>query len=384
MYPSLSREEVQRYSRHLILPDVGMEGQRKLKASSVLVVGTGGLGSPIALYLAAAGVGRLGLVDYDTVDSSNLQRQIIHGSDRLGQPKVESARRRLLELNPYIQVDAYNTLFSASNAMEIAAEYDLLVDGTDNFPTRYLLNDLSVLSGKPYVYGSIYRFEGQVSVFDARSGPCYRCLFPDPPPPGAVPSCGEGGVFGILPGTIGTLQATEALKLLLGIGETLTGKLLLYDALDLSFQTIQLRKNPRCRICGTEPSVTSLVDYEAFCGAPANDHAAPVPPAEWDVEPLELSQRLGSAHPPLLLDVREAVELHISALPGACNIPLYQLAARLDELEPQQEIVAFCRTGVRSTRALHLLRAAGFTRVHNLRGGINAYAQQVDPALFQY
>ena len=265
----LTQAELLRYSRHLILPEVGLEGQRKLKNAAVLLVGTGGLGSPLALYLAAAGIGRIGLVDYDVVDDSNLQRQVIHGTDRLGELKVESARRRMLELNPYIRVEAYNEVFSAENAREIAAGYDVLVDGTDNFPTRYLINDLAVLTGRPFVYGSIFRFEGQVSVFDARRGPCYRCLFPEPPPPDSVPSCAEGGVFGVLPGTVGTIQGTEVIKLILGIGEPLIGKLLLYDALEMTFQTVTLRKNPRCRVCGETPSVTELIDYEQFCGVPA-------------------------------------------------------------------------------------------------------------------
>ncbi len=271
MSNDLSAAEILRYSRHLMIPEVGMEGQRKLKQSSVLIVGTGGLGSPVALYLAAAGIGRIGLVDYDVVDSSNLQRQVIHGSANINHLKVESARQRMVDLNPYIQVDIYNQILDSTNAEKISASYDLLVDGTDNFPTRYLINDLAVISGKPYVYGSIFRFEGQVSVFDAARGPCYRCLFPDPPPPYLVPSCSQAGVFGVLPGTIGTLQATEVLKIALGIGEPLIGKLLLYDALDSSMQTIRLKKNPNCKVCGPNPEITHLIDYDAYCGVPTRD-----------------------------------------------------------------------------------------------------------------
>lgn len=381
--PQLNQEEVFRYSRHLLIPEVGMEGQRKLKAASVLVVGSGGLGSPVGLYLAAAGVGRIGIVDYDVVDASNLQRQILHGTSTVGKPKVELARQRLRDINPNIQIDIYNELFSSENAERIAAPYDILVDGTDNFPTRYLINDLCVFTGKPYVYGSIFRFEGQVSVFDARVGPCYRCMFPEPPPPGTVPSCGEAGVFGVLPGTIGTLQATETIKLILGIGEPLVGKLTLYDATDMSFQTVKLRKNPRCKVCGEAPTVTRLIDYEAFCGSPANDHPQ-VAPANWDISPRELAERLQRGDPLVLLDVREAVEQQISALPGARLIPFGEIAARLNELDPSCEIVAFCRNGVRSTRALQVLQNAGFTRLKNLRGGINAWAREVDPGVFQY
>ncbi len=274
MLPQLSHEEIHRYSRHLLIPDVGLEGQRKLKAASVLVIGTGGLGSPVALYLAAAGVGRIGLVDYDVVDFSNLQRQIIHGESRLGDLKVESARDRMQDLNPEIQVDVYNEFINSENAFRIAEPYDIIIDGTDNFPTRYLVNDLCVLTGKINVYGSIFRFDGQASVFDAEKGPCYRCLFPEPPPPGLVPSCAEGGVLGVLPGTIGSIQATETLKLILGIGEPLIGKLLLYDALDLSFQTVKLQKNPECKVCGDHPEITGLIDYEEFCGMPAHDNEA--------------------------------------------------------------------------------------------------------------
>jgi len=381
MLPDLSHAEILRYSRHLLIPEVGLEGQKKLLAASVLVIGAGGLGSPVALYLAAAGVGRIGLVDFDVVDSSNLQRQIIHGSGAVGTLKVESARQRLRDLNPHIQVDIYNEPFTSANALRIARDYDLLVDGTDNFPTRYLVNDLCVLTGKPDVFGSIYRFEGQASVFYAKEGPCYRCLFPEPPPPGLVPSCAEGGVLGVLPGTIGTIQATEAIKLLLGIGSSLVGRLLLYNALDMSFETIQLKKNPDCLVCGTHPQVTELIDYDAFCGVPGFEHDEGSAGKNWDISATDLALRLKNGEKLRLIDVREPHELAISALPGAENIPLGQLAARLPELDSAQELVLFCKTGVRSTRALELLVSAGFRKVRNLQGGINAWAREVDPKL---
>ena len=381
MLPELSHEEIHRYSRHLLIPDVGLEGQRKLKAASVLVVGTGGLGSPVALYLAAAGIGRIGLVDYDVVDFSNLQRQIIHGESRLGDLKVESARDRLLDLNPEIQVDVYNEFFNSQNAFEIAEPYDIIMDGTDNFPTRYLVNDLCVLTGKPNVYGSIYRFDGQASVFNVDGGPCYRCLFPEPPPPGLVPSCAEGGVLGVLPGTIGTIQATEALKLILGIGEPLVGRLLLYDALDLSFQTVKLQKNPDCKVCGENPEVTELIDYEAFCGVPAHDQEEGSAGEEWDITAQELASKLDSGKALHLIDVREPHELEISHLDGAELIPLGQFASRLSELDSSEEIVLFCKAGTRSTRALEILASAGFKKIKNLKGGINAWAESVDPSL---
>jgi len=329
MLPELTHQEIHRYSRHLLIPDVGLTGQQKLKASSVLVIGSGGLGSPVALYLAAAGVGRIGLVDYDVVDFSNLQRQIIHGESRIGDLKVESARDRLLDLNPEIQVDIYNEMITSENAFAIAEPYDIIVDGTDNFPTRYLVNDLCVLTGKPNVYGSIFRFDGQASVFYAKEGPCYRCLFPEPPPPGLVPSCAEGGVLGVLPGTIGSIQATEALKLILGIGETLIGRLLLYDALDLSFQTVKLTKNPECKVCGVKPEVTELIDYEDFCGLPTHGHEEGSAGDNWDITAGELSDKLLSGANLRLIDVREPHEQEISNLDGSELIPLGQFAARL-------------------------------------------------------
>jgi sulfur-carrier protein adenylyltransferase/sulfurtransferase len=381
MLPNLSHEEILRYSRHLLIPEVGLEGQRKLLASSVLVIGTGGLGSPVALYLAAAGVGRIGLVDYDVVDYSNLQRQVIHGMSTLDQLKVESARQRMLDINPDIQVDLYNEPFTSENAMRIAEPYDLIIDGTDNFPTRYLTNDLCVLTGKPNVYGSIFRFEGQVSVFYAKEGPCYRCLFPEPPPPGLVPSCAEGGVLGVLPGTIGTLQATEALKLLLGIGQPLIGRLMLYNALDMSFDFVKLRKNPNCKVCGPNPEVTELIDYEAFCGVPSHDHEEGAVGGGWDITATELAQRMGEGNHLRLIDVREPHELEISHLEGAQLIPLGQLAARMSELDSAEEIVLFCKAGTRSARALELLASAGFRKMKNLKGGINAWAREVDPSL---
>ena len=377
----LNHEEILRYSRHLLIPEVGLSGQKKIKAASVLVIGTGGLGSPVSMYLAAAGVGRIGLVDYDQVDASNLQRQVIHGTSNLGELKVASARQRMLDINPGIQVEVYNEPFTSFNAMQIAQDYDILIDGTDNFPTRYLSNDVSVLLGKPNVYGSIYRFDGQVSVFDAREGPCYRCLFPEPPPPGLVPSCAEGGVLGVLPGTIGTLQATEALKLILGIGETLNGRLLLFNALDMSFEFVNLRKNPNCKICGPNPEVTELIDYEEFCGVPGHDHEEGSVGGDWDIEAGQLAAQLEQGQPLHLLDVREPHELEISRLEGADLIPLGQLAARLSELNSADELVVFCKAGTRSARALELLASAGFRKVKNLKGGINAWAQAVDPSL---
>jgi adenylyltransferase/sulfurtransferase len=383
MLPGLTHDEILRYSRHLLIPEVGLEGQRKLKASSALVIGTGGLGSPVSLYLAAAGIGRIGLVDYDVVDSSNLQRQVIHGTSTVGQLKVESARARLLDLNPEIDVDIYNEPFTSENAMRIARDYDIILDGTDNFPTRYLTNDVAVFLGKPNVYASIYRFDGQVSVFYAKEGPCYRCLFPEPPPPGLVPSCAEGGVLGVLPGTIGTIQATEALKVLLGIGEPLIGKLLLYNALDMTFDFVKLKKNPNCRVCGPNADVRELIDYEEFCGVPGHDRDEGSAGAGWDITATELAERLKTNHLKLL-DVREPHELEISALPGAVNIPLGQLAARLSELDSAEEMVIFCKSGSRSARGLELLASAGFKKVKNLKGGINAWAKEVDTSLPVY
>jgi molybdopterin/thiamine biosynthesis adenylyltransferase/rhodanese-related sulfurtransferase len=381
MLPSLSHEEILRYSRHLLIPEVGLDGQRKLKAASILLIGSGGLGSPAALYLAAAGIGHIGLVDYDVVDFSNLQRQVIHGTSTINQLKVESARDRMLDLNPDIEVEIYNEPFTSENAMHIAEPYDIIIDGTDNFPTRYLTNDLCVLTGKPNVYGSIFRFEGQASVFYAKEGPCYRCLFPEPPPPGLVPSCAEGGVLGVLPGTIGTIQATEALKLILGIGESLIGRLLLYNALDMSVEYVKLRKNPNCKVCGPNPEVTDLIDYEAFCGVPGHDHEEGAVGGGWDITAVQLDERLKEGNHIRLIDVREPHELEISRIDGAELIPLGQLAQRMHELDSAEEIVLFCKGGTRSARALELLASAGFRKMKNLKGGINAWARDVDPSL---
>ncbi len=380
MLPELSHEEILRYSRHLLIPEVGLEGQRKLKNSSALVIGTGGLGSPVALYLAAAGVGRIGLVDYDVVDTSNLQRQVIHGTSTVGKLKVESAKEKLLDLNPDIRIDIYNEPFTSANAIRIAQDYDVIIDGTDNFPTRYLTNDVCVFLGKPNIYGSIFRFDGQLSVFYAKEGPCYRCLFPEPPPPGLVPSCAEGGVLGVLPGTIGTLQATEALKVLLGIGDPMIGRLLLYNALDMSFDFVKLKKNPKCRVCGPNADIKELIDYEEFCGVPGHDHEEGSAGAGLDITAVELSERVKINHLKLL-DVREPHELEISALPNAVNIPLGQLAGRLTELDSADDMVVFCKGGTRSARALELLVSAGFKKVKNLKGGINAWAKDVDESL---
>ncbi|MBI3159150.1 MAG: molybdopterin-synthase adenylyltransferase MoeB [Chloroflexi bacterium] len=384
MQVELSHAEILRYSRHLLIPQVGLEGQKRLKAASVLVVGAGGLGSPAAQYLAAAGVGRLGIVDFDAVSESNLQRQVLYGQASLGARKAGAARARLLDLNPVIEIQAYDEPFTSATAERIAAGYDLILDGTDNFPTRYLVNDLCVKLGIPNVYGSIFRFEGQVSVFDARRGPCYRCLFPDPPPPGSVPSCAEGGVLGVLPGVVGSLQAGEALKVILGIGEPLTGWLLLYNALEVSFERIRLKKDPNCRLCSLPPEAITLIDYEEFCGVPALEPQEGRAGAGRDITAAELAARLKDGAPLTLLDVREPHELAISALAGARNIPLGELAARLHELDSADEFVLFCKSGTRSARALEMMQSAGFRKALNLEGGINAWARDVDPALPVY
>lgn len=384
----LSHEEIKRYSRHLIMPEVGMKGQKKLKAASILLVGTGGLGSPLAMYLAAAGVGRIGLVDYDTVDASNLQRQVVHGTSTVGKLKVESAKERILDINPDIRVDTYNDLFTSANALEIAKPYDIIIDGTDNFPTRYLVNDVCVILKKPNVYGSIFRFEGQASVFWAEHGPCYRCLFPEPPPPGLVPSCAEGGVFGVLPGTVGTIQATEAIKLIIGVGDPLIGRLMLYDALEMTFDTVKLKKNPNCLVCSPNPKITELIDYEQFCGMPMNDHQDEIGSGEgWDITVQELDQKIkanGGVKNFRLIDVREEHEWEIAHIEGAELISLGTLAARMNELDSAQEIVLQCKSGARSGRALDLLRGAGFRKIKNLKGGIMAWANQIDPSLPVY
>lgn len=384
MIEELNHEQILRYSRHLLMPEVGLQGQIKLKNSSALVIGTGGLGSPVALYLAAAGIGRIGLVDYDVVDSSNLQRQVIHGTSTVGKLKVESGRDRLQDLNPDILIDVYNEPFTSENAMRIASDYDIIIDGTDNFPTRYLTNDVAVFLGKPNIYGSIFRFDGQVSVFYAKEGPCYRCLFPEPPPPGLVPSCAEGGVLGILPGTVGTLQATEAIKVLLGIGEPLIGRLLLYNALDMSFDFVKLKKNPNCRVCGPNADIKELIDYEEFCGVPGHHADDTSAGAGWDITAQEMKERLERDPNLLLLDVREPHELQISAIEGAKNIPLGEVAQRMSELDSAEEMIVFCKRGSRSARAIEILSSAGFKKMNNLKGGINAWAEEVDKSLPLY
>jgi adenylyltransferase/sulfurtransferase len=384
MSPDLSREEILRYSRHLLIPEVGLEGQRILKAGSVLLVGTGGLGSPVALYLAAAGVGNIGLVDYDVVDPSNLQRQVVHGTGSVGRLKVESARERMLDLNPNIQVEVFNEPFTSKNAMRIANNYSVIIDGSDNFPTRYLTNDLCVLTGKPNIFGAVYRFEGQASVFDARVGPCYRCLFPEPPPPGSVPSCADAGVLGILPGTIGTIQATETIKILLGIGSSLAGRLLLYNALDMTFDFVNLKKDPNCKICGAHAEIKELIDYNEFCGVPGPGHEDVSATKDRDISVRDLAAKMRAGENTTLVDVREPHELAISHIEGAINLPLGSLAARLAELDPTREIVLFCKSGMRSQRALELLIAAGFRNAWNLKGGINAWAREVDPEMTIY
>ncbi len=385
--PTLSNDEVKRYSRHLIMPEVGMEGQRKLKAAKVLCIGAGGLGLPVAMYLAAAGVGTLGLVDFDTVDFSNLQRQILHGTPDVGRSKLASARDRLQALNPEIEIKTYETALSSENALALFEPWDLIVDGTDNFPTRYLVNDACVLLGKPNVYGSIFRFEGQASVFAAENGPCYRCLYPEPPPPGLVPSCAEGGVLGVLPGIIGTIQATEAIKLIIGVGEPLVGRFLIFDALRMRFRELKLRRDPDCPVCGMNPTVRELIDYEQFCGvkpAPqpvvAASGTAAAPPVIDEISPLELKVRLDRGDDLLILDVREPQEYQINRIAGSVLIPLGDLPTRFGELDAEREIIAQCKSGVRSANATMFLKSVGFSRVRNLSGGILGWIDTVDPS----
>ncbi|HET9368883.1 MAG TPA: molybdopterin-synthase adenylyltransferase MoeB [Vicinamibacterales bacterium] len=386
--PALTNDEIARYSRHLIVPEVGLEGQRKLKAARVLCVGAGGLGSPAALYLTAAGVGTLGLVDFDVVDVSNLQRQVLYSTDQVGQRKLAAAAFRLTGLNPEVRVVQHETPLTSANALDIVKDYDLVVDGADNFPTRYLVNDACVLLGKPNVYGSIFRFDGQASVFAVKGGPCYRCLYPEPPPPGLVPSCAEGGVLGVLPGLVGTVQATEAIKLILGQGESLVGRLLLIDALDMQFRTLKLRRDPDCAICGDHPTIAKLIDYEQFCGVPARG-AAPAAglPPEFETTVDELKARLDSGEPTWILDVREPNEFAIARIPDSTLIPLGDLAKRLAEI-PQgpdaPEIVVHCKMGGRSAKAVALLRDHGFTRIRNLKGGILAWADRIDSRVPKY
>ena len=383
---ALTNEEVARYSRHLIMPEVGMEGQLKLKAARALCIGAGGLGSPVLLYLAAAGVGTLGLVDFDEVDYSNLHRQIIHGTPDVGRSKLDSAKARLNALNPEVEVVTYETALSSENALGLFAEYDLVIDGTDNFPTRYLINDACVIQGKPNIYGSIFRFEGQASVFAATDGPCYRCLYPEPPPPGLVPSCAEGGVLGILPGVIGTLQATEAIKVILGVGEPLIGRFLIFDALKMRFRELKLRKDPDCPVCGEHPTVTQLIDYEQFCGITPKVAAAATSATEDENEATveELKARLDRRESFLLLDVREPQEFEICRIPGSVLIPLGDLPSRLSELEGRDDMIVHCKSGVRSGKAVRLLREAGYSKARNLKGGILAWINQIDPTLPKY
>ena len=385
---TLSRDEIQRYARHLILPEVGLEGQKKLKAASVLLVGAGGLGSPLALYLAAAGVGRIGIVDFDVVDETNLQRQVLHGTSDVGRKKLESARDTIREINPHVQVDLHDVRLDSSNALDILRGYDVVADGTDNFPTRYLVNDACVLLGIPNVYASIFRFEGQLSVFGAPDGPCYRCVYAEPPPPGLVPSCAEGGVLGVLPGMVGTMQATEVIKLICGIGEPLVGKLLLIDTLSMQFRTLKLRKDPECPVCGEHPTVTELIDYQEFCGIPStNGHMDHNENGVPEMTVTDLKKRIDEGRMPYLLDVREPNEYEIANLGvDVPLIPLRQLPARIDELEElrDEEIVVYCRSGRRSADAVKILQQAGFARPINLKGGVLAWSAEVDPDVPQY
>jgi molybdopterin/thiamine biosynthesis adenylyltransferase/rhodanese-related sulfurtransferase len=381
MAAALSNDEVLRYSRHLIMPEVGMEGQLKLKQAKVLCIGTGGLGSPLALYLAAAGIGTLGIVDFDVVDMTNLQRQVIHGTGDVGRKKLDSAADRITTINPYVDVRKFETRLTSANALEMFRDFDIVVDGTDNFPTRYLVNDACVLTGKPNVYGSIFRFEGQASVFATENGPCYRCLYPEPPPPGLVPSCAEGGVLGILPGLVGIIQATETIKLILGSGEPLIGRLLLVDALAMRFRELKLRKNPDCPVCGDHPTVTQLIDYEQFCGIRGEEKLATA--TMLDMTPEELKQRLDAGDDLFVLDVREPHEYQICNL-GGHLIPLNDLPKRVSELDSSREIVVHCKMGGRSAKAVDFLKQAGFGKVHNLAGGINAWAERVDTKMPKY
>ena len=380
-----SNDEIARYSRHLIMPEVTLEGQKRLKASSILCIGAGGLGSPIALYLAAAGIGRIGLVDGDIVDFSNLQRQILHGTKDVGRKKLNSARDRIREVNPNVQVDLHDTYFTSQNARGIVEPYDIVIDGTDNFPTRYLSNDICVFLKKPNVYGSIFRFEGQASVFAPHlGGPCYRCLYPEPPPPGMVPSCAEGGVLGVLPGIIGVMQAIEAIKLIMGIGESLIGRLVHFDALKLKFREFKLRKDPKCPVCSENPTITELIDYEQFCGIPqaaaAEAAEAPIP----TISVVDLKKKIDAKEKFVLLDVREPFEWDICHLDGAKLIPVGELPSRMSELDSADEIVIHCKSGMRSAKAVRLLQEAGFAKLHNVEGGITAWAEQIDESVPKY
>jgi adenylyltransferase/sulfurtransferase len=384
----LNADEIKRYSRHLIMPEVGVDGQKKLKAGSVLCIGAGGLGSPAAMYLAAAGVGRIGIVDFDVVDFSNLQRQLLHGTSDVGRSKLASAKDRLRDLNPHIEIDTYETMVTSDNALDLFKPYDVILDGTDNFPTRYLVNDACVLAGnKPNAYGSIFRFEGQASVFATKEGPCYRCLYPEPPPPGLVPSCAEGGVLGVLPGIIGVIQATEAIKLILGVGEPLIGRFLIYDALKMRFRELKLRKDPDCPVCGTHPTVTKLIDYEQFCGIRPEPAAAPQTGAAvnvWETTSVDLKKRVDAGDDVFILDVREPNEYQICRIPGSVLIPLGELPRRYAELPNDKDIVAHCKMGARSAKAQEFLQSVGFKRVKNLKGGILDWIDKVDPSQPKY
>ncbi|MBA2703977.1 MAG: molybdopterin-synthase adenylyltransferase MoeB [Blastocatellia bacterium] len=381
--PALSNEEIARYSRHLIMPEVGLEGQRRLKAASVLAIGTGGLGAPLGMYLAAAGVGRLGLVDFDVVDSSNLQRQIVHGTKDVGRRKVDSARERLADINPHIEIETHDIRLTSDNALALFKNYDIIVDGTDNFPTRYLVNDACVLTGKPNVYGSIFRFEGQASVFWAERGACYRCLYPEPPPPGLVPSCAEGGVLGVLPGIVGAIQANETIKIILGAEDTLVNRLLLFDAWHMKFREFKLRKDPNCPVCGENPTIKELIDYEQFCGvAPSQQVAAP---QLNEITATELKQRLDRGDDIQIIDVREPHEYEIARLPQTKLIPLAQVVNRMNEIDASRETVVHCKGGVRSAKAIEALKQAGFNgKLVNLKGGISAWSDEVDPGVAKY
>jgi adenylyltransferase/sulfurtransferase len=379
----LSNQEILRYSRHIIIPEVGMEGQLKLKQAKVLLIGAGGLGAPVGLYLTAAGVGRIGLVDFDVVDLTNLQRQVIHGTHDVGRKKLDSAAEAMSEINPGVRIDRFDTALSSENALEILRDYDVIVDGTDNFPTRYLVNDACVLLRKPNVYGSIFRFEGQATVFAYQGGPCYRCLYPEPPPPGLVPSCAEGGVLGILPGLIGLVQATETVKLILGIGQPLAGRLLLYDALGMRFREVKVRRDPDCPICGDHPSIRELVDYQQFCGV-RRDAAPQTDSPELELEVTELKAKMDRREHFVLIDVREPHEFDICRLPGSRLIPLRELPGRVNALNSADDIVVHCRSGQRSMQAVEYLRKLGFQNARNLRGGILAWSDRVDPSVPKY
>ena len=387
---SLNKDEILRYSRHLILPEVGMEGQLKLKNAKVLMVGAGGLGAPLGLYLAASGVGRIGVVDFDVVDYTNLQRQVIHGTKDVGRKKLDSAADSMLDINPYMTVDKFDTAITSENALDIIKDYDMVVDGTDNFPTRYLINDACVLLKKPNVYGSIFRFEGQATIFAYPGGPCYRCLYPEPPPPGLVPSCAEGGVLGILPGTIGLIQATEAVKLILGVGETLVGRLLLYDALAMRFRELKLRRNVECPVCGDHPSIHELIDYHQFCGVPNPAEVTPVAEqqagymSDTEIDAVALKARLDRGDKFQFIDVREPNEYQIASIPGAKLIPLGDVPKRVGELDPNTEVIVHCKMGGRSAKACDFLRQSGFKNVKNMLGGITAWSDKIDPSVPKY